>query len=265
MRGFVSPRSSSGGLRRQMPLQAERAGAIWGQRKTVRVLRIGTWNLNTKKASGKQTALRLDQTRFMEHQNCDVWLLTEVPRDFAMEPGTTTFSAAMAGEADKAFAAVWARNGVEKLDEVHAAAAYAKVGDLRVCSCVLPWRAAESQGWPVEGDLATITQQAIDCARDALTGGSDDLVWGGDWNLALEGRDDVGTAPGRSAVLDLVAALRLKVTTTASEHTLGGGHRSIDHIAIPNHWAAGDATQVPAKNAGGRLSDHDAYVVEVER
>ena len=76
----------------------------------------------------------------------------------------------MVGDADKAFAAVWARDGVEKLDEVHATAAFAKVGDLRVCSCVLPWRAAESQGWPVKGDLATITQQAIDCARDASDG-----------------------------------------------------------------------------------------------
>ena len=230
------------------------------------MLRIGTWNLNAKKVTRKQSALRVDQARFMEVQNCDIWLLTEVPRDFAMEPGDTTFSdGEMEGDADKAFAAVWARGGVEKLDEVHATAAFAKVGDLRVCSCVFPWRAAQSQGWPVKGDLATITLEAIGCARDALAGGSGDLVWGGDWNLALEGRDDVGTPAGRSAVLDVVETLKLTVPTAGEDHTLGGGHRSIDHVAVPSHWAQGVATRVLAENADGRLSDHDAYVVAVER
>lgn len=239
---------------------------VRGARETVGMLRIGTWNLNAKKATGKQIALRLDQTRFMESQSCDIWLLTEVPRDFVMKPGEATFSEGeMVGDADKAFAAVWARDGVEKLDEVHATAAFAKVGSLRVCSCVFPWRAAESQGWPVKGDLATITQEAIGCARDALAGGSDDLVWGGDWNLALEGHDDVGTAAGRSAVLELVETLKLTVPTTGEDHTLGGGHRSIDHVAVPSHWAEGVATRVVAENTAGRLSDHDAYVVEVER
>lgn len=43
------------------------------------------------------------------------------------------------------------------------------VGDVRVCSCVLPWRAARST-WPDEGaDLASITRIAIGRLRDGLT------------------------------------------------------------------------------------------------
>lgn len=230
------------------------------------MLRIGTWNLNTKKATPRQIALRLDQTRFMEKQDCDIWLLTEVPRSFEMQPGTVTFSQAMGGAADKAFAAVWGRTGAAELPEIHAAAAFAKVGDLRVCSCVLPWHAAPSQSWPVKGDLATIIDEAISGLRDGLSDGLEDLVWGGDWNQALEGTDHVGTAAGRSAVLALLKTLDLTAPTTGlDKHTVKGEHRSIDHIAVRNHWKAGVATRVIAENAGGRLSDHDAYILEVDR
>lgn len=231
---------------------------------TVRMIRIGTWNLDTRPPSPQQTARRLAQMKLIESANCDIWLLTEVPRDFEMEPGTATFSKMM-GASDKAFAAVWAKNGLEPLDEIHATAAFARVGDLCVCSCVLPWRAAESQGWPVEGDLATITHEAISCLRDDLTDVAGDLVWGGDWNQALEGSDHVGTPAGRSAVLALLKTLDLTITTAGlDKHTVKGRHRSIDHIAVPAHWKPGDATPLVAETDGHRLSDHDAYIVEVE-
>ena len=117
----------------------------------------------------------------------------------------------------------------------------------------------------MEGDLATITHEAISCLRDELTGGLGDLVWGGDWNQGLERSDHVGTPAGRSAVLALLSTLDLTVKTAGlDKHTVKGQHRSIDHIAVPAHWKSADATQLPAEIDGERLSDHDAYIVEVE-
>lgn len=114
-------------------------------------MRIGTWNMQGKSDSR--------QLQFMAREDCDVWLLTEVSDTFAMAPGTTIFSDAMSP--GRAWAAVWARDGLDGMPSIHQAAALAKVGELRVCSCVLPWRAARST-WPDEGrDLASITATAI--------------------------------------------------------------------------------------------------------
>jgi hypothetical protein len=44
-----------------------------------------------------------------------------------------------------------------------------------------------------------------------------------------------------------------------------GEHRSIDHIAVPRHWRLGAAKALVAEtDEGVRLSDHDAYVIDVE-
>jgi hypothetical protein len=238
---------------------------------TLRVMRIGTWNLDTewnadtKPRSRRQVARLLAQMSFIERANCDVWLLTEVPRSFDMAPGDVVFSKSM-GASDKAYAAVWAKDGLEKLSEIHQTAAFARVGDVRVCSCVLPWRFAPSQGWPVKGDYAAIVEEATGRMREGLTDGPGDLVWGGDWNQALEGRDHVGTLAGRSALLAVLETLDLAVTTAGlHKHNAKGEHRSIDHIAVPKHWKSGAAKRLVAEtNDGRRLSDHDVYIVDVE-
>ncbi len=216
-------------------------------------MRIGTWNLQ-----GRSDTRQLE---FMAREECDVWLLTEVPEGFAMAPGQTVFSAAMGP--GKAFAAVWARDGLAALPAIHEAAAFATVGELRVCSCVLPWRAARLS-WPDKGaNLAAITRMAVERLQDGLASGPGDVVWGGDWNHALEGPDHVGTRVGRSALSALIATLGLKAPTAGLGHK-DRGMCSIDHIAVPDRWRVGTASHLAAETAAGRLSDHDAYVVEVE-
>jgi hypothetical protein len=219
-----------------------------------RVMRIGTWNMQGRSDSR--------QLEFMAREDCDVWLLTEVPDTFAMAPGTAMFSDAMSP--GRAWSAVWARDGLAGLPTIHEAAAFAAVGDVRVCSCVLPWRAARST-WPDEGaDLASITRTAIGRLHDGLTQESgQDVVWGGDWNCALEGTDHVGTPAGRAALRALMSTLDLKAPTS------GLGHReqgmcSIDHIAVPNGWDVGTALRLIATADGKRLSDHDAYVIDLD-
>jgi hypothetical protein len=217
-------------------------------------MRIGTWNMQGKSESR--------QLEFMAREDCDVWLLTEVSEALAMLPGSMVFSDAMS--AGKAWAAVWARDGLDALASIHQAAAVATVGELRVCSCVLPWRAARST-WPDEGpDLEGITRTAIGRVQVGLTQGSgQDVVWGGDWNCALEGPDHVGTTAGRALLNASMTKLGLKASTSGLGHR-DRGMCSIDHIAVPSGWKVGATCRLVAETETGRLSDHDAYVIDVE-
>lgn len=128
---------------------------------------------------------------------------------------------------------------------------------------MLPWRAAAAPVWPDEGDLATITRTAIDHVGDRLAGGTGDLIWGGDWNCALQGRDCVGTRAGRTALRAVMTTLDLSAPTSDLPHREDGGLCSIDHIAVPNSWTVCTRRRCVAANNGTRLSDHDAYIVEV--
>ena len=87
-----------------------------------------------------------------------------------------------------------------------------------------------------------------------------DLVWGGDWNQSLTGeRDYVGTYEGRTFLKSALESLDLQVPTADLFHQKGCGQYTIDHIAVPSMWKV-KAHRVVA----GGLSDHDAYVVEVD-
>jgi hypothetical protein len=41
------------------------------------------------------------------------------------------------------------------------------------------------------------------------------------------------------------------------------GYRSINHIALPDDWKVMRVERHAARDDGRRLSDHDAYIVEV--
>ena len=65
-------------------------------------MRIGTWNMQGRSDSR--------QLEFMAREDCDVWLLTEVPDTFAMAPRTAMFSDAMSpGRVWSAVCAGWPR------------------------------------------------------------------------------------------------------------------------------------------------------------
>jgi hypothetical protein len=87
-------------------------------------------------------------------------------------------------------------------------------------------------------------------------------IWGGDWNQALEGRDYVGSLDGRKEILRLVNDSQFSVPTSALG-SASTGHRSIDHIAVPMAWDVVGAHRLEAAVEGGRISDHDAYVVTI--
>ncbi len=66
---------------------------------------------------------------------------------------------------------------------------------------------------------------------------------------------------GRRHVLAAVEELGLVVPTALLAHPIEG-LRTIDHIAVPAHFRVDRVERIKAKVHG--LSDHDAYVVEVE-
>lgn len=213
-------------------------------------MRIGTWNL-----AGKWSPEHL---ALLEREECDVWLLTEVHVD-AEIPGMQAHRTAEPMGPGKTWAAVIGGVAPEGLPDPHRATAFAHIDGIPVLSSVLPWRSCGA-AWRGSNLAEKQTSTLSDLVRviDAAS------VWGGDWNQALEGRDYVGTRNGRDEVLKLTEAKQLSVPTR-SLSSATPGQRSIDHIAVPTGWDVNGAYRVAAETDGRRLSDHDAYIVCVQR
>lgn len=198
-----------------------------------------------------------DHRAFLDHEECDVWLLTEVHLEAEISD-MTPYRTVATMQPHKAWAAVFSRVPPSEGTDPHRATASALVGEVRFVSSVLPWRGCGAS-WP---GASLAEKQALTLAElrpfiDEAT------VWGGDWNQALEGRDYVGTGAGRAAITDLLQTNNLSVPT----RSLGSatpGHRSIDHIAGPMAWDVVGAWRISADVKGRRLSDHDAYIVSIK-
>lgn len=216
-------------------------------------MRIGTWNL-----AGQWSP---DHRRLLENIDSDIWLLTEVPNALSLDGGTLVRSTPMSPR--KAWAGVWSRLGVGEFTSPHPAAATAIQGGVLMCSCILPWRSAR-RSWPAEdagASVAAMTEAALTRLRSGLRNAGLPIMWGGDWNHALHGREYAGSVAGRRSILDLVAQLKLRVPTENLAHAIPG-LLSIDHIAVPAQWRFTDCRRIVAAAAGKRLSDHDAYVLD---
>jgi hypothetical protein len=100
-----------------------------------------------------------------------------------------------------------------------------------------------------------MTEQAIKTLLINLP--KNDLVWGGDWNHSLAGKEYAGSIGGRNHVLEAVKQLKLKVPTMSLSHR-GNYCQAIDHIGVPLSWAIESAIRIDAQG----LSDHDAYVID---
>lgn len=208
-------------------------------------MRIGTWNLEGKWSPRHERRLR--------EQRCDVWLLTEVRHDVAVE-GWQLHHSAGDMAAQRWWAAVLAPTLRCVHPDPHAASVAARVDGLYVCSSVLPWRGATGVPW----DGADTTERTSAAMRSLADGWPDGpIIWGGDWNHALSGTEYAGSNGGRKRIQDVLQQRQLQVPTESLGHRLEGC-LSIDHVAVPTSWTA-LAVRVDAVG----LSDHDAYVVEV--
>ena len=222
---------------------------------TARVIRIGTWNLGHERNASPMVLKR--QLDFMEALRCDLWLLTEVPYTFrtVMGPAHTALSGDM-DRTHKAYAAVWARDGIEQeLPRIHEAAAFARVGGRRICSCLLPSPETPVALWPdTNWDRTALLQTAVERLAGGLAGGSEELVWGGDWSHPMNGAHGDAAAADRRMLEATVAGLGLQVASASG----------VEHVAVPAGWTITSGARLDASDGDGRMSEHDAYVVEVE-
>lgn len=225
-------------------------------------MRIGTWNLDNR-------VLKAEHLSLIQKQQCDVWLLTEFnPRWKILQNIFEGYHCHVSQGVmcrKQYWAAILSLSSFKPLPDPHPASAAAVIGEVVYCSSILPWAGCtkyEPHPWKT-GRMGELTGTAIECLRSSLT--QRPLVWGGDWNQNLEGGwQNVGSKGGRAAIESAVDHFRLRVDTRNFPNRLGSGRHTIDHIAVPKTWEKRSATPVVAVSKEKRLSDHDAYVVDVE-
>lgn len=213
-------------------------------------LRIGAWNLDARRQPAHMDLL-LDL-------DCDVLLLTEISPGLDL-PGYSKLLTAGIMARGQHWAGVFSRRPSEALPDPHPASAAARIDGRVFCSSILPWRGCGAdEPWGI-GSHAEKTERCVERLRESLR---PDWVWGGDWNHALLGQEFAGSVGGRRAVQATVDDLGLQVPTAELPHHLSE-LRSIDHVAVPGSWQILSAERVSAERDHRRLSDHDAYVVEL--
>ncbi|WP_342372592.1 hypothetical protein PCC79_17135 [Propioniciclava soli] len=214
-------------------------------------MRVGTWNLEGRWSQ--------DHLALLAAQECDVWLLTEV-RDDTSLPGFESHLTTAKMSERKHWAAVFSRSQIQPLPDPHPASAAAVGMGLVSCSSILPWRTCGTVPWG-EGTTTEKTSRALEQLMAALPVGG--LVWGGDWNHAMEGSEYAGSLGGRAAIKNVLADRHLQLATNGLPHCIPGLF-TIDHLAVPKSAQIVDVTRIVAEDLrGDRLSDHDAYAAEI--
>jgi endonuclease/exonuclease/phosphatase family metal-dependent hydrolase len=215
-------------------------------------MRIGTWNIAGRWSEHHQDLL--------VEADCDVWLLTEVNERTVLPGYAIHLSQALMAPRSR-WAGIASRLPMASSPDPHPASAQAQIGATTYVSSILPWKGCGPRR-PWVGDRhVDKTENAVDDLLLHLRV-ADSLVWGGDWNHALVSREYAGSIGGRRAVLAAVEKLGLEATTTDLPHRIEGLF-TIDHLAVPAGHPS-QAWRIDASHEGKRLSDHDAYVVEVD-
>ncbi len=217
-------------------------------------MRVATWNLDRE--------LRPGAVELLLDVGADVLLLTEPPSNLELEGYSLTPPGASMPRG-QLYAAVASRldtlGPLEPLPAPHPATTAAVVQGTTFVSTVLPWSSAESDDW--RG--STFTERTVHALDDLepFLRAQPRLVWGGDWNHALEGGLHWQTRAGRDRLELLLGQLALEAPT---RHQPRGVYemQSIDHIAVPGRVVG--VEHHSAEAVDGRLSDHDLYVVVVD-
>ncbi len=223
-------------------------------------MRIGTWNIQGRIPTDRHLEL-------FRNQRCDVWLLTEVHSQLvqALE-NDDNFQCLGSDKMPRgpywAVIACPKSASISRLPEPHPASVSVNCDEVTFCVSILPWKDAKDEAPWAGSNHATRTQSVLNALLKALP--RKKLVWGGDWNHALSGNEVAGNKSGRSHVLEAVQELGLVVPTADLPSQVDGieGERylSIDHIAVPASWQVRSKQHISCKG----LSDHDAYVIDVE-
>ena len=238
---------------------------------------IGTWNLEVYRS--RHSALGIAMAEELNRHLVDVWFLTELHADWEVRGHNLCLAPPREGALEtRRFAGIATSFHLEPIaardDPVEGWMCLARLTDPRTsksclaASIVLPWRGITPYWRQTLGRDVTYPESfhhvlayIVGRIEDERCPG-EDVIWGGDFNQALSGRDYVGTHQGRS---DLEAALnRLGLQApTANLPALGPTQPTIDHIAVPTDWSVRKEPTVhrPTRNQKP-LSDHALYLVD---
>ena len=187
-----------------------------------------------------------------------MWLLTEVPHRWEL-PGYRMTIGSTDMALHKRWAVVASRLTMDEHPSPHPASAIARVEGVTFVSSILPWRGCGDRApWRGADHAARMVHALEDLAP--ILRGQEHLVWGGDWNQALSGKEYAGSIEGRQSLLSLVDELALSIPTATLPHRVPD-LLAIDHIAVSG--AATSVIRVVAIEGQKRLSDHDMYVIEM--
>jgi len=255
-------------------------------------LRVGTWNL--EKCPHPEDAKGWEVARWQDHLAADIWLLTEVHRDWESARGSVLVSPPRGGDGSgtKRWAAIQTPYPIYQLDDdggerpaAEESLCLARIdlpqhlgaGSILVACSVLPWRGA-GRSWPGLPDKILNEQQAFVLDQhveriERAWDGREPIVWGGDFNQELvdlaphrkaAGYRLAGTIAGIDRLRAAFDRFPLTAVTEQSQH-LDTQARSIDHLAVSRSVAAGAARVHRPHHPDGRLlSDHAAYVADID-
>jgi hypothetical protein len=226
-------------------------------------LRIGVWNLERSPVYSRTGAGQADH---LVSADPDVWILTEVPADLRLRKGNVLVGSPCPGEKGQCWTAIASRWPLVPLRGRHPtlqlAALRHPAANVLVAASVLPWRSAD-RAWPGDASLP-YAQQFAQClsAHAAEIGQAShgyQLVWGGDFNQSLAGREYVGSLKGRALVWEAFDGLGLMPVTAAAAGSPAGTH-AIDHIATPDSWTLETLSVERPRRDELVLSDHPAII-----
>jgi hypothetical protein len=252
--------------------------------------RVATWNLRGCPSPGY--AKGDEVIRWQEKLSADIWLLTEVHRDWNSSSGWVCVSPPRGGGPDiKRWAGIQTRLPITQLYDgpTDVAAAEeslclarvalpegARADSVLVACSVLPWGGA-GKWWPglpekyLNDQQAFVLEHHVNRIHDSWDK-QEPILWGGDFNQELRdltperkaaGYRLAGTVAGIERLHAAFDRFRLHPLTADAEH-LNPEAPTIDHLAVSEQVNRRNAVvHRPHYESGLPLSDHAAYTADV--
>ena len=240
-------------------------------------MRIATWNMERRQ---KTSTLDAHYSAAISGLDADVIVVTEPGSDFISSFASAVVSPneRPGGRDNESWVAIigkglepGAGNEIPYQHLAVAACAAASGRRIAVYGSVLPWNAALSQAPDVYGPEKRTFEQVFDYALhqqvediESLQSnfGRDNVFWAGDFNHPLVGPLQGFSRHARDGILDALAGLGMVAVNQDSSHSKPGVC-AIDLICGPMGLSYGPPTSSMPSHEGRPLSDHRAYVVEV--
>lgn len=254
--------------------------------------RIATWNLRGCPRPGYPKGAEV--ARWQAKLSADIWLLTEIHRDWNSSSGWVSVSGPRGGDSPdtKRWAGIQTDHPMTPLHDGPTDAPAAeeslclarirlpeghKTRSVLVACSVLPWGGA-GKWWPglpekyLNDQQAFVLEHHVDRIDDAWDR-EEPIVWGGDFNQELRDLTPerkaahyrlAGTVAGIERLRAAFDRFGLRPLTEGSEH-LNPEAPTIDHLAVSEPIARRAAmVHRPHYEDGKMLSDHATYTADIE-